>query len=100
MRFTWPPRQASADPAPKPTSDAPSGSRGPYWDSSESDLLYCSKEIKSQYSSARMSHSCSDLRENGEFRLCGECYVHGLMHGEAIDKWENGDFQDQTFTLA
>lgn len=93
MRFTWPPRQASADPAPKPTSDAPSGSRGPYWDSSESDLLYCSKEIKSQYSSARMSHSCSDLRRTASSDFVASAMCMGLCMARLLTSGRTAIFK-------
>ncbi|MCJ1383200.1 hypothetical protein MMC17_006313 [Xylographa soralifera] len=29
----------------------------------------------------------------------GECYIHGWMHGEAIEKWRQGMFQSEYFTL-
>ncbi|MCJ1394390.1 hypothetical protein MMC18_007268 [Xylographa bjoerkii] len=29
----------------------------------------------------------------------GECYIHGWMHGEAIEKWEQGKLQNEYFTL-
>lgn len=33
------------------------------------------------------------------YRLCGECYVHGIMHGEAIEMWESGQLEEKTFNL-
>ena len=31
--------------------------------------------------------------------LIGECYIHGWMHGEAIEKWRHGLLQSEYFTL-
>ncbi|RDL39481.1 Uncharacterized protein BP5553_03821 [Venustampulla echinocandica] len=40
------------------------------------------------------------LRPDGEqFRFVGECYVYGLMSGEAIRDWEDGLYAEQTFHL-
>jgi hypothetical protein len=40
------------------------------------------------------------LRPTGEYyRLVGECFVPGLLHGEAIDKWQNGLLEEQVFEL-
>lgn len=33
------------------------------------------------------------------YRLCGNSYIHGIMHGEAMKMWENGNFEDKTFNL-
>lgn len=38
-------------------------------------------------------------QKDGTYRLCGECYVHGLMDGEAIEMWERGELEEETFTL-
>jgi hypothetical protein len=38
--------------------------------------------------------------EDGYFRLVGECYVHGLMDGEAMDDLLAGKLKEQTITLA
>jgi hypothetical protein len=32
-------------------------------------------------------------------RLVGECYVQGLMQGEAMEQWKAGELQDQWFEL-
>jgi hypothetical protein len=38
------------------------------------------------------------IRRSGDhWLLVGECYLHGLMNGEAIEIWKNGDHQAQTF---
>ncbi|KAH7381934.1 heterokaryon incompatibility protein-domain-containing protein [Cadophora sp. MPI-SDFR-AT-0126] len=40
------------------------------------------------------------LRQQGSFyALLGECYVHGIMDGEAIDGWRKGILQQNTFIL-
>ena len=40
------------------------------------------------------------LRKQGDrYRLVGECYVHGIMKGEAIQSWSKGDLSKQEFTL-
>jgi hypothetical protein len=40
------------------------------------------------------------LRPVGEYyKLVGECYVHGLMQGEAMEQWRAGEFHDQWFEL-
>jgi hypothetical protein len=40
------------------------------------------------------------LRPDGEqFRFVGECYVYGLMNGEAIRDWGDGIYTEQTFHL-
>ncbi|KAF2138644.1 uncharacterized protein K452DRAFT_290297 [Aplosporella prunicola CBS 121167] len=39
-------------------------------------------------------------QENGDYRFCGQCYVHGIMYGEVIDMWERGELGEQeTFRL-
>lgn len=38
--------------------------------------------------------------EDGYFRLVGECYIHGLMDGEAMDDLLAGKFRKKTITLA
>lgn len=38
-------------------------------------------------------------QKDGTYRLCGECYVHGLMDGEAIEMWERSELEEETFTL-
>ena len=35
----------------------------------------------------------------GEYLFLGECYVHGLMDGEAIKLWEEGKVKSQRFQL-
>ncbi|KIN05381.1 hypothetical protein OIDMADRAFT_51193 [Oidiodendron maius Zn] len=36
---------------------------------------------------------------SGEYLFLGECYVHGLMNGEAIQQWEEGILPSQWFHL-
>jgi hypothetical protein len=38
--------------------------------------------------------------EDGYFRLVGECYIHGLMAGEAMDDLLTGKLKERTITLA
>jgi hypothetical protein len=33
------------------------------------------------------------------FQLVCDCYVHGLMHGELIEIWEDGLFKDEWIDL-
>ena len=33
------------------------------------------------------------------YLLVGECYVHGIMRGEAVNMWQNGDLNEQEFEL-
>lgn len=33
------------------------------------------------------------------FRFLGECYVHGLMEGEAVEEWRRGNLNLETFQL-
>ncbi|KAF5013205.1 hypothetical protein FDECE_784 [Fusarium decemcellulare] len=35
----------------------------------------------------------------GEYLFVGECYVHGLMDGEALDMYERGELTEQWFSL-
>ncbi|EKG14333.1 Heterokaryon incompatibility [Macrophomina phaseolina MS6] len=37
--------------------------------------------------------------ESEEYSLCGECYVDGMMYGEAIEMLEEGELEEQTFSL-
>ena len=40
------------------------------------------------------------LRPEGwHYLLVGETYLHGYMHGEAIEKWRRGEVNDQAFEL-
>ncbi|MCJ1432680.1 hypothetical protein MMC27_002037 [Xylographa pallens] len=42
------------------------------------------------------------LRPRPDSENCGfigECYIHGWMHGEAIEKWRQGKLQSEYFTL-
>ena len=40
------------------------------------------------------------LRPAGEnYKLVGECYVHGLMHGEAMEMLGSGEAREQFFDL-
>ena len=38
-------------------------------------------------------------RAEGMYRLIGGCYVHGIMHGEALRAWKGGGGQEETFEL-
>lgn len=41
------------------------------------------------------------LRQHeSHYVLVGECYVHGMMDGEAIDGWREGKLAEKTFVLA
>ncbi len=44
---------------------------------------------------------CFCLRplDQGRFLLVGECYVHGLMNGEAVRRVEEGELQEDEFVL-
>lgn len=33
------------------------------------------------------------------YSLVGECYVHGLMQGKAIDMWEAGELSARRFSI-
>jgi hypothetical protein len=37
---------------------------------------------------------------NSCYVLLGECYIHGIMDGEAIDGWREGRLRESTFVLA
>ncbi|KAL8917298.1 MAG: hypothetical protein Q9208_008019 [Pyrenodesmia sp. 3 TL-2023] len=37
--------------------------------------------------------------DDGRFLLVGECYVHGLMQGEAIELLERGEVDEETFRI-
>ena len=40
------------------------------------------------------------LRRKGEFHtIIGECYVQGIMDGEAMDDWRSGKLQKKDFIL-
>jgi hypothetical protein len=40
------------------------------------------------------------LRPEGEnYSLVGECYMYGLMEGQAVDAWRNGGLRDRTFSI-
>jgi hypothetical protein len=40
------------------------------------------------------------LRPVGDdYNLVGECYVHGFMHGEAIEQMENGERNLESFCI-
>jgi hypothetical protein len=40
------------------------------------------------------------LRQHGTYyRLAGNCYIHGLMDGEAIEMWENGEIEATDFEI-
>ena len=34
-----------------------------------------------------------------QFLILGDCYVHGIMHGEAMDRLDEGQYQEQDFVL-
>lgn len=40
-----------------------------------------------------------ESQENEEYILVGEAYVHGLMHGEAIEALEQGKYERRSFIL-
>jgi hypothetical protein len=41
------------------------------------------------------------LRQHGgHYVLLGECYIHGMMDGEAIDSWRKGRLEEKDFVLA
>ena len=40
-----------------------------------------------------------DGTRSPEFAILGDCYVHGIMHGEVIDRLEEGAYQEQNFVL-
>ncbi|KAH7392687.1 heterokaryon incompatibility protein-domain-containing protein [Pyrenochaeta sp. MPI-SDFR-AT-0127] len=41
------------------------------------------------------------LRQHGNYYiLLGECYIHGIMDGEAIDGWREGRLEEKDFVLA
>jgi hypothetical protein len=37
--------------------------------------------------------------EASHYRLVGECYIHGIMHGEAIHSWKEGKLEDVDIIL-
>ena len=37
--------------------------------------------------------------EEGAYRFLGEAYVNGIMEGQAIERWRNGDLQEQITVL-
>jgi hypothetical protein len=37
--------------------------------------------------------------KNGYYQLVGDAYVHGIMEGEAIQKWEAGEFEKRVFEI-
>lgn len=37
--------------------------------------------------------------DSGEYRLCGECYVDGMMYGEIADMLKSGKVKEETFRL-
>ena len=38
-------------------------------------------------------------RRDGEYEVVGECYVHGIMHGEVIDMVTDGKQKIEEITL-
>jgi hypothetical protein len=36
---------------------------------------------------------------DGHFRLVGECYVHGIMDGEVVQMWKDGELSESEFEL-
>lgn len=38
-------------------------------------------------------------RKDGYYRFLGECYVHGIMDGEAMDMLADGQFEKTTFDI-
>jgi hypothetical protein len=40
------------------------------------------------------------LRQRDDYYiLIGECYIESLMNGQAIDRWKNGELEDQLFEI-
>ncbi|KAJ4990240.1 heterokaryon incompatibility protein [Stagonosporopsis vannaccii] len=39
------------------------------------------------------------LKGQGHYRLVGECYVHDVMDGQAVDRWKKGEVQACDFHL-
>jgi hypothetical protein len=37
--------------------------------------------------------------EDGCYRLIGECYLHEMMDGQAMDEFENGNFSLETISI-
>ncbi|KAF2140805.1 uncharacterized protein K452DRAFT_288228 [Aplosporella prunicola CBS 121167] len=35
----------------------------------------------------------------GYYRLSGECYIHGIMDGEAVEMWKTGELEEQKLVL-
>ena len=38
-------------------------------------------------------------RVDDHYILIGECYVHGIMHGEVLEQWRNGEFEEMGFEI-
>ena len=37
--------------------------------------------------------------KDGYYRLVGECYVHGVMDGEVVQRWKDGKLTTQEFDI-
>ena len=44
-------------------------------------------------------HVLRKIPDTDTFALIDEAFVHGLMEGEAIEQWENGELDDEWITL-
>jgi hypothetical protein len=38
-------------------------------------------------------------KKNGYYNFLGECYVHGIMEGEAVRALEKGEVESQLFSI-
>jgi hypothetical protein len=40
------------------------------------------------------------LRRRGSaYRLVSDCYINGLIDGEAVDMWQNGELELKSFEI-
>ncbi|RFU78969.1 hypothetical protein TARUN_3273 [Trichoderma arundinaceum] len=42
---------------------------------------------------------CTTVAGKGAWRIVGECYVHGIMQGEVVKKWELGSAETRTILV-
>jgi hypothetical protein len=40
------------------------------------------------------------VKENPNFRMVGEIYVHGLVYGEALDMLDRGEMQESKWMIS